>query len=89
MTRKICRILKHEVDRLQPETKHLLAALAQITPAEPFFLFRIETWLSMQDDGGSWWEVPAVLSLVAISLPDVVAAAKRTKKKVLKEVCKL
>ena len=88
MTRKICRILKHEIARLQPETKHLLAALAHITPGEPLLLFQVETWLSMQDDGGSWREVPAFLSRIAISLPDVVVAAKRTKKKVLKEVCK-
>jgi len=43
----------------------------------------------MQDDGGSWWEVPAYLSLVAISLSDVVRASERAKKKILKEVRKI
>lgn len=88
-TLQICRIVKREVQRLPPETKNILAALAHITPDEPLLLFQVETWLSMQDDGGSWWEVPAYLSLVGISLPDVIAAAERTKKKALKVVCKL
>lgn len=88
-TREICRILKGEADRLPRETKHLLAALAHITPGEPLLLFQVETWLSMQDDGGSWWEVPAFLSLLAIALPDVIQASERAKKKVLDEVCRL
>ncbi len=88
-TQKIGRILKREVERLPTETKTLLAALAHITPGEPILLFQIETWLSMQDDGGSWWEVPAYLSLAAIALPDAVKASEQAKKKILKEVCKL
>ncbi len=88
-TQRICRILKSEVDRLPPETKTLLAALAHITPGEPILLFQIETWLSMQDDGGSWWEVPAYLSLVGIALPDVIAASERAKKRVLRVVCRI
>lgn len=89
-TQRICRILKNEVERLPAETRHLLAAVAHILPAgEPILLFQVESWLSMQDDGGSWWEVPAYLSLVAIALPDVIRASERAKKRVLKEVCKI
>ncbi|WP_282570276.1 hypothetical protein [Methanoculleus sp. 7T] len=43
----------------------------------------------MQDDGGSWWEVPAYLSLAAISLPEVVKASERTKKRVLQVVTRI
>ena len=85
-TQTICRIVKREVDRLPPRTKTLLAALAHIVPGEPILLFRVETWLSMQDNGGSWWEVPAYLSLAAISLPDVVKASEQAKKRILKVV---
>ena len=86
-TQRICRILKGEVDRLPAETKRALAAVAHILPAgEPILLFQIETWLSMQDDGGSWWEVPAYLSLMGISLPEVVKASERAKKRILKVV---
>ena len=89
-TQKICKILKDEVDRLPAETKRALAAVAHILPAgEPILLFQVETWLSMQDDGGSWWEVPAYLSLAAISLPAVVKAAERAKKRVLRVVCRI
>ena len=89
-TQKIGRILKSEVDRLPAETKRALAAVAHILPAgEPILLFQVETWLSMQDDGGSWWEVPAYLSLAAISLPAVVKAAERAKKRVLRVVCRI
>ncbi len=52
-TQTICRIVKREVDRLPPRTKTLLAALAHIVPGEPILLFRVETWLSMQDGGGT------------------------------------
>jgi hypothetical protein len=41
------------------------------------------------DDGGSWWEVPAYLSPMAIALPDVVKASERAKKRILKEVRKI
>jgi len=86
-TQRICRILKGEVDRLPPETKRALAAVAHILPAgEPILLFQVETWLSMKDDGGSWWEVPAYLSLAAISLPAVVKASEQAKKRILKVV---
>ena len=86
-TQRICRILKDEVERLPVETKRALAAVAHILPAdEPILLFQVETWLSMKDDGGSWWEVPAYLSLVAISLSDVVRASERAKKRILKVV---
>jgi len=89
-TQKICRILKGEVDRLPAETKRALAAVAHILPAdEPLLLFQIETWLSMKDDGGSWWEVPAFLSLAGISLPDVVKASERAKKRVLRVVTRI
>ncbi|MCC7555347.1 MAG: hypothetical protein KO254_04395 [Methanoculleus marisnigri] len=89
-TQKICLILKKELERMPSKTKKALAALAHLMPEEPpLHLFTVETWLSMKDDGGSWWEVPALLSLVAISLPDVVKAAERAKKRVLREVCKL
>jgi len=89
-TQKICKILKDEVDRLPAETKRALAALAHLLPDdEPILLFQVETWLSMQDDGGSWWEVPAYLSLAAISLPAVVKAAERAKKRVLRVVCRI
>ena len=89
-TQRICRILKGEVDRLPAETKRALAAVAHILPAgEPILLFQVETWLSMKDDGGSWWEVPAYLSLVAISLSDVVKASERAKKRVLRVVTRI
>ena len=68
------------------ETKRLLATFAYILPGEPILLFQVETWLSMKDDGGSWWEVPAFLSLAGISLPDVVKASERAKKRILKVV---
>jgi hypothetical protein len=55
-------------------------------PGEPILLFQVETWLSMKDDGGSWWEVPAYLSLAAISLPAVVKASEQAKKRILKVV---
>ncbi len=89
-TQKICRILKNEVERLPAETKRALAAVAHILPAgEPILLFQVETWLSMKDDGGSWWEVPAFLSLAGISLPDVVKASERAKKRVLRVVTRI
>jgi hypothetical protein len=89
-TQKIGRILKSEVERMPRETKQALIAVAHILPDdEPLLLFQIETWLSMQDGGGSWWEVPAYLSLAAISLPDVVKAAERAKKRVLRVVCRI
>ena len=89
-TQKIGRILKSEVERMPRETKRALAALAHLLPDdEPILLFQVETWLSMQDDGGSWWEVPAYLSLAAISLPAVVKAAERAKKRVLRVVCRI
>ena len=85
-THQICKILKREVERLPVETKRLLATFAYILPGEPILLFQVETWLSMKDDGGSWWEVPAYLSLAAISLSDVVKASERAKKRILKVV---
>ena len=85
-THQICKILKREVERLPVETKRLLATFAYILPGEPILLFQVETWLSMKDDGGSWWEVPAYLPLVAISIPDVVKASERAKKRILKVV---
>ena len=89
-TQRICRILKNEVDRLPAETKRALAAVAHILPAgEPILLFQVETWLSMKDDGGSWWEVTACLPLAAISLPTVVKASERAKKRVLRVVTRI
>ena len=85
-TQKICKILKDEVERMPWKTKQALAAVAHLTPGEPILLFQVETWLSMKDDGGSWWEVPAFLSLAGISLPDVVKASERAKKRILKVV---
>jgi len=85
-THQICKILKREVERLPVETKQALAAVAHLTPGEPILLFQVETWLSMKDDGGSWWEVPAYLSLAAISLPAVVKASEQAKKRILKVV---
>lgn len=89
VTRKICRILKNEVERMPWKTKQALAAVAHLTPGEPILLFQVETWLSMKDDGGSWWEVPAFLSLAGISLPDVVKASERAKKRVLRVVTRI
>jgi len=62
------RILKSEVERMPAETKQALAVTAHILPGEESPLFQIETHLSMMDDGGSWWEVPAYLSPMAIAL---------------------
>ena len=89
-TQKIGRILKSEVERMPRETKQALIAAAHLLPDdEPILLFQVETWLSMQDDGGSWWEVPAYLSLAAIALPDVVKASERAKKRILRVVCRI
>ncbi len=89
-TRKICRILKDEVERLPVETKAPLAALAHLMPEDtPIPLIQVETWISMRDDGGSWWTVTAALDLAAVCLPEVVRASERAKKRVLREVCKL
>ena len=89
-TQKICKILKDEVERMPRETKRALAVAAHLLPAdEPILLFQVETWLSMKDDGGSWWEVPAYLSLAAISLPAVVRASERAKKRILRVVTRL
>ena len=86
-THQICKILKDEVERMPRETKRLLAVAAHLLPAdEPILLFQVESWLSMMDDGGSWWEVPAYLSLAAISLPAVVKASEQAKKRILKVV---
>lgn len=86
-TQKICKILKDEVERMPRETKRALAVAAHLLPAdEPILLFQVESWLSMQDDGRSWWEVPAYLSLAAISLPAVVKASEQAKKRILKVV---
>ena len=89
-TQKIGRILKSEVERMPRETKQALIVVAHLLPDdEPLLLFQIETWLSMQDDGGSWWEVPAYLSLMGISLPEVVKASERAKKRVLRVVTRI
>ena len=86
ITQRICRILKSEVERMPAETKQALAVTAHILPGEEIPLFQIETHLSMMDDGGSWWEVPAYLSLAAISLSAVVKASEQAKKRILKVV---
>ncbi|MDD3071385.1 MAG: hypothetical protein PHX88_09360 [Methanoculleus horonobensis] len=89
-TQKIGRILKSEVERMPRETKQALIAAAHLLPDdEPILLFQVETWLSMQDDGGSWWEVPAYLSLASVALPDVVKASERAKKRILRVVCRI
>jgi hypothetical protein len=88
-TQKICKILKDEVERMPWKTKQALAAVAHLTPGEPILLFQVETWLSMKDDGGSWWEVPAFLSLAGISLPAVVKASEQAKKRVLRVVTRI
>ena len=86
-TLQSCKILKDEGERMPRETKRALAGAALLLPAdEPILLFQGETWLSMKDDGGSWWEVPAYLSLAAISLPDVGKASEQAKKRILKVV---
>jgi hypothetical protein len=89
-TQKICRILKNEVERLPAKTKTTLAAIAHLMPDDtPVPLITVETWLSMQDDGGSWWEVTALLNLAAVCLPDVAKASERAKKRVLRVVTRL
>ncbi|MFA5409556.1 MAG: hypothetical protein WC277_10605 [Bacilli bacterium] len=89
-THRICQILKSEVDRMPVETKRTLAAAAHLLPDDmPLLLFQIESWLSMKDDGGSWWEVPAYLSLAAISLPAVVDVSERAKRRVLRVVTQI
>ena len=89
-TQKIGRILKSEVERMPRETKQALIVVAHLLPDdEPLLLFQVETWLSMKDDGGSWWEVPAYLSLAAISLPAVVKASEQAKKRILRVVTRL
>ncbi len=89
-TQAICRILKKEVERLPAKTTRPLAAIAHLVPENtPVPLITLETWLSMKDDGGSWWEVTGLLNLAAICLPDVVAATERAKKRVLRVVTRL
>jgi hypothetical protein len=89
-TQKICKILKSEVERLPAKTKTPLAAIAHLMPEDtPAPLITVETWLSMKDDGGSWWEVTALLNLAAICLPDMVKASERAKKRVLRVVTRI
>ncbi|WP_214020190.1 hypothetical protein [Methanoculleus sp.] len=89
-TQRICKILKNEVERLPAKTKTPLAAVAHLMSEDtPVPLITLETWLSMKDDGGSWWEVTALLNLAAVCLPDVVKASERAKKRVLRVVTQL
>jgi len=88
-TRKICRILKAEMDKIPPGTMSALAAVAGIVPDTDMPILEVVTFVSMGDDGGSWWEVVASLGLVAAGLPDLQRTATRVQKKVLAEVCRI
>jgi len=89
VTRKICRILKREMDRVPPKTKTVLSVLVHTMPDTPLFLFKVETYLSVLDDGSSGWDVLVYLSLVAGHLPDMVEAAERVRERVLEVVTKV
>jgi hypothetical protein len=89
-TQTICTILAEEFKRLPKKTQKTLIAAADLLPATiPLPLVQIDTWLSMRDDGGSWWDVSASLSPATLTLPDVLKASERAEKRVLQEVCKL
>lgn len=88
-TRKICRIARDEMEKIPPRTVSALAVVAQMMPEPETPIIEINTWLSMKDDGGSWWVVDGAVSLVAASLRDVRDAAERIKKRSLKVVCQI
>ncbi len=84
---KIRQILKNEMEQLPAKTKTALVAIARLMPEEKSIpLFQVETWFSMGDDGGILWEVPALMGLATIYLPDVVKAFERAREKILQEV---
>jgi len=68
------------------ETKQALAVTAHILPGEEIPLFQIETHLSMMDDGGSWWEVPAYLSPHGDRTAGCGQGLRAAKKRILKVV---
>ena len=89
ITRKICRILKEEAERMPAKTKQALAVTAHLLRDDQTLLFMVEGWVSMRDDGGTQWTVMATLDLTAICLPDVVKASERAKKRVLRVVTRI
>lgn len=88
VTRKIARIMKQEVERIDRATVQALKVIAAVT-AEDLEIFQADAWVSMDDDGGSLWTVTVSVYLAAAALPAVVKASERTKKQVLKVVCSL
>lgn len=88
-TQEICRIARDEMGKLSPTSVSALAVAAQMMPEDETPIIEINTWLSMQDNGGSWWEVDGAVSLVAAPLRDVRDAAERMKKRALEVVCQL
>jgi len=72
-TQKIARILKGEFEQLPPEVEKVLAVIAHLLPGDtPVPLVTVETWVSMRDDGGTWWEVTALLTPAAGCLPKLL-----------------
>ena len=88
-TNRICSIVKAEIGKVPTPNMAILAVIGDLMPEQETPIIKIDTWLSMKDDGGSWWEVTGVADLMVISLPDLRKAVERMKKKVLREVCRI
>lgn len=88
VTQKVARIVKREVKRIDPDTRQVLQVIAAAT-GEDLEVFRVDAWLSMNDDGSSLWTVTVSGHLAATALPAVIKASGRIQKRVLKLVCAL
>lgn len=89
-TQAICSILAEEFASLPKKTQKALIAAADVLPITVSLpLVQIDTWLSMRDDGGSWWDVSATLSPTTVALPDVLKASERAEKRILQVLRKL
>ncbi|MDD3071382.1 MAG: hypothetical protein BWX50_00911 [Euryarchaeota archaeon ADurb.Bin009] len=88
VTRRIGRIVLQEAKGIDQPTRQALKAIAAVT-AEDQELYRIDAWVSMDDDGGSRWTVTVCVPLTAAAFPAVVKSSYRAKQRVLKVVCSL
>jgi hypothetical protein len=80
--------LKEDIEALPEQVHAVLMVAAHLAP-DPIPLITLETWVSMADNGGAWWEVSAALDFLAVCFPEVVAASERARVKALEEVCRL
>lgn len=88
-TNRICSIVKNEIGKVPAPNMAILALIGDLTPQPETPIIEIDTWLSMKDDGGSWWEVTGAADLMVLSLPDLHKAVEQMKKRVLRVVCKI